>query len=196
MDSDGMLSMLVCASSLDAEGPTEKHWEWMPMLDTVGLRKSRDDSFWPVTVYDGKLVCVPLKGGMKHPDAVRRPVTAALGFRLPLARGPLTKTHTLEELAVRAAIALGQKKAIHEISREGDEDDEDFEKEYRSLSAQVVRYHRFCGCLCECRARVCRGRGHPRYTDCPSLISFVRCALAISTGQGHAKNVCSNRGSR
>jgi chromosome transmission fidelity protein 4 len=149
MDSDGMLSMLVCASSLDAEGPTEKHWEWMPMLDTVGLRKSRDDSFWPVTVYDGKLVCVPLKGGMKHPDAVRRPVTAALGFRLPLARGPLTKTHTLEELAVRAAIALGQKKAIHEISREGDEDDEDFEKEYRSLSAQVVRYHRFCGCLCE-----------------------------------------------
>jgi chromosome transmission fidelity protein 4 len=85
MDSEGMLSMLV---STDALGDSTK-WEWMPMLDTLGLRKSSDDSYWPVTVYDGKLVCVPLKGGTKHPDATRRPVTTALGMRLPLARGTL-----------------------------------------------------------------------------------------------------------
>jgi chromosome transmission fidelity protein 4 len=88
MDSDGMLSML--ASSGVEEGSVNTSWEWVPALDTVGLRKSFDDSYWPVTVYDGKLVCVPLKGGVKHPDAARRPVTTTLGLRLPLARGTLS----------------------------------------------------------------------------------------------------------
>lgn len=89
MDSAGMLSMLVTVDM----SPNHAHWEWMPMLDTLGLRKSSDDSFWPVTVYDGKLVCVPLKGSNKYPDATRRPVTAALGLRLPLARGTLPKRY-------------------------------------------------------------------------------------------------------
>lgn len=89
MDSVGMASMLV---SVD-ESPNHAKWEWMPMLDTLGLRKSSDDSYWPVTVYDGKLVCVPLKGGTKYPDATRRPITAALGLRLPLARGTITKRY-------------------------------------------------------------------------------------------------------
>jgi len=88
MDSEGMVSMLVCTD-------TDSSWEWMPMLDTLGLRKSSDDSFWPVSVYDGKLVCVPLKGGTKHPDATRRPVTASLGLRLPLARGTLVKRYVV-----------------------------------------------------------------------------------------------------
>lgn len=90
MDSDGMLSMLV-SSDIPPEDGQSTSWEWVPMLDTVGLRKSSDDSFWPVTVYDGKLVCVPLKGGTKYPDATRRPVTTSLGLRLPLARGNLAK---------------------------------------------------------------------------------------------------------
>jgi chromosome transmission fidelity protein 4 len=91
MDSDGMVSMLVCSSAADSVSPMT--WEWMPMLDTVGLRKSADDSYWPIAVYDGKLVCVPLKGGTTHPDATRRPVTTTLGLRLPLARGSLMKTY-------------------------------------------------------------------------------------------------------
>ena len=91
MDSDGMVSMLVCSSSLgETTGQAVTGWEWVPMLDTIGLKKSADDSFWPITVFDGKLVCVPLKGGTKYPDAARRPVTTALGLRLPLARGNLT----------------------------------------------------------------------------------------------------------
>jgi WD40 repeat protein len=85
MDSDGMMSMLVQAGS-------DGHWEWVPVLDTIGLRKSADDQFWPVTVCDGKLVCVPLKGGNTYPDAARRPVTDTLGMRLPLAPSSIAKT--------------------------------------------------------------------------------------------------------
>ena len=91
MDSDGMLSMLVGMTLND--DPVKYSWEWSPMLDTVGLRKSSDDKFWPITVQDGKLVCVPLKGGNEHPDASRRPVTSTLPFRMPLARGTVDKMY-------------------------------------------------------------------------------------------------------
>ena len=84
MDSDGMLSMLVQTGG--------NKWEWTPILDTMGLRKSMDDQFWPITVYDGKMVCVPLKGGNTHPDATRKPVTSTLGLRLPLATSSSGKT--------------------------------------------------------------------------------------------------------
>mmetsp|Transcript_71582 Transcript_71582/g.207490 ORF Transcript_71582/g.207490 Transcript_71582/m.207490 type:complete len:123 (-) Transcript_71582:5-373(-) len=84
MDSDGMLSMLTQA------GPAK--WEWSPVLDTMGLRKSMDDQFWPITVFDGKLVCVPLKGGNTFPDAARKPVTSTLGLRLPFAASVGNKT--------------------------------------------------------------------------------------------------------
>lgn len=98
MDSDGMLSMLVCVASnegcgMDSISRGVYSWQWAPMLDTVGLRKSADDSFWPVTVQDGKLVCVPLKGGNEHPEAARRPVTHTLGLRMPFARGALGKRY-------------------------------------------------------------------------------------------------------
>jgi chromosome transmission fidelity protein 4 len=84
MDSDGMVSMLVAAG--DYAGTGAPLWEWAPVLDTVGLRKSKDDSYWPITVVNGKLVSIPLKGGKKYPDASRRPVTTTLGFRMPLSR--------------------------------------------------------------------------------------------------------------
>lgn len=98
MDSDGMISILAATSLATAE-PEESNdsylqsnsWEWMPLLDTVGLRKSSEDSFWPITVFDGKLVCIPLKGGKQFPDAVRRPTTATIGMRMPLARSSVGK---------------------------------------------------------------------------------------------------------
>jgi len=77
LDSSGMISMLIQGT-------------WSPMLDTVGLRKSVDDRFWPIAVKDGKFICVPLKGGTQYPDAARRPVTATLIFRMPMARGGVT----------------------------------------------------------------------------------------------------------
>ena len=56
------------------------------MLDTLGLKKSREDYFWPVSIQNGKLICVPLKG-VRHPDATRRPLTTSFSMRMPLARG-------------------------------------------------------------------------------------------------------------
>jgi hypothetical protein len=46
-------------------------------------------------------------------------------------------SNALEELSVRAGIALVQKKVMHDIISEGDVDD-DFDREYTALSAQVV----------------------------------------------------------
>jgi hypothetical protein len=43
----------------------------------------------------------------------------------------------LEELSIRAGIALNQKKIIQDMTSNGD--DEDFHREYHALSAQVVR---------------------------------------------------------
>ena len=88
MDSTGILSMLVVVAKRDTDkDPNLFCWSWSPVLDTVGLRKSREDLFWPVTVQDGKLICVPLKGGNRYPDTVRRPVTSALNLRMPFAYG-------------------------------------------------------------------------------------------------------------
>jgi chromosome transmission fidelity protein 4 len=95
MDSEGMVSMLVMSNNSVSTDSNESYgeWVWMPVLDTLGLRKASDDSYWPVTVYDGKLICVPLKGKVKYPDATRRPVTAALSLKLPFARSPLTSMY-------------------------------------------------------------------------------------------------------
>jgi hypothetical protein len=46
-------------------------------------------------------------------------------------------SNALEELSVRAGIALVQKKVMHDIISEGEIDDE-FDREYTALSAQVV----------------------------------------------------------
>jgi len=79
----------------------------------------------------------------------------------------------LEELSVRADIALSQKKLIHEITAEGDDDDE-FEEEFHSLSAQVVsEWVSFLGWS---------------YFVSTSHIRFPRIL-----GQGDAQNVCGNR---
>jgi chromosome transmission fidelity protein 4 len=87
VDSEGVVSMMVCTTNLSSQGNDSVSWDWMPMLDMSELKKSSDDSFWPITVFDGKLVCVPLKGSTKYPDATRRPVTTTLCFRMPLAGG-------------------------------------------------------------------------------------------------------------
>ena len=79
MDSQGILSILA-----NTHG-----WHWTPILNTMEKKKSKDDHFWPVTVTDGKLICVPLKGGNEYPDAARRPVTTSLVFKVPVVKGLL-----------------------------------------------------------------------------------------------------------
>ncbi|KAL7578377.1 hypothetical protein ACA910_012779 [Epithemia clementina (nom. ined.)] len=129
MDSNGLLSMLI---SLDSGAG----WEWMPVLDTQELRKSESDRFWPISVMDGKLNCVPLKGGVKYPSAARKPITSNIGLRLPFVRGLLPQTKALEELSVRAIVSLQQKKVMFELVADGDVD-EQFERDHERLSAQV-----------------------------------------------------------
>lgn len=91
MDTDGMASMLITTGREANTANETLVWEWAPILDTVGLRKSADDRHWPITMHDGKLVCIPLKGGNTYPDATRRPVTSTLGLRMPLAKSVLSK---------------------------------------------------------------------------------------------------------
>jgi chromosome transmission fidelity protein 4 len=87
MDESGMLSMLVAMKAQSLPGNNSSfRWAWIPVLDTIGLKKSREDVFWPIHVQDGKLICVPLKG-VQYPDAARRPLTSSLQLRMPLARG-------------------------------------------------------------------------------------------------------------
>ncbi len=81
-DQEGMVSMLVTSKSRSFSNVTSK---WVPMLDTLRLKKSREDHFWPIAIQDAKLICAPLKGVL-HPDATRRPLTTALAMRMPLAR--------------------------------------------------------------------------------------------------------------
>lgn len=91
MDSDGMLSMLARYPTTNSNGTSSalgsNNGNWMPMLDTVGLKKSMSDMYWPVEVHGGKLVCVLLRGGHEHPNAARRPVTTTLRLRMPLTSG-------------------------------------------------------------------------------------------------------------
>lgn len=131
LDTDGMLSMLFTTGQGSSDGTFI--WEWAPVLDTIGLRKSSDDCHWPVTVHNGKLVCIPLKGGNTYPDANRRPVTTTLGLRMPLAQSVVSKNSVLEELSVRSNIALSQKNFVRELDCDSDE----LEAEYVALSAQV-----------------------------------------------------------
>jgi len=137
MNDDGMFSMLMANQT---EGKTDDHpsFSWVPMLDTVGLRKSREDSFWPVSVLNGKLICVPLKG-ISFPDPVRRPVTAALNLRMPLSRSDGGKSFGMEEVSLRANLALSHKSFLNEFLAGNDVsvDNEEMQSEYDTMCAQV-----------------------------------------------------------
>ena len=130
MDTKGMLSMLIAPEA-------GAGWEWIPVLDTNELRRSEADRLWPISVMDGKLNCVPLKGGTKYPNAARRPVTANIALRMPFVPGSVPQTRILEELSVRAIVALQQKRVVHDLLACGDDNDERFDHDFERLSAQV-----------------------------------------------------------
>ncbi|KAL3764899.1 hypothetical protein ACHAW5_003548 [Stephanodiscus triporus] len=110
MDSEGMFSMLARYPS----SSNANNGNWMPLLDTVGLKKSTSDTYWPVEIHGGKLVCVLLRGGRVHPDAARRPVTTTLSLRIPMATSLTAKSGPFEECSVRAIFALNQEKVLDE----------------------------------------------------------------------------------
>jgi hypothetical protein len=89
MDSEGMFSMLARYPS----SSNSSNGNWMPLLDTVGHKKSTSDTYWPVEIHGGKLVCVLLRGGKEYPDAARRPVTTSLSLRIPMATSLTVKRY-------------------------------------------------------------------------------------------------------
>ena len=145
-DGEGMLSMLVRqesdpGSSHSPVSSSEGGWAWSPVLDTFGHHKSREDTFWPVSVEDGRLVCVLLKGGVSHPDPSRRPVTTSLGLRMPLATrsGSASKVEMLEEVSVRANASLRQQKFLTDrgLLSSDSVPEEEILDEYDKLCTQV-----------------------------------------------------------
>jgi hypothetical protein len=140
MDSDGMLSLLARPNNeLSSFG------NWVPFLDTVGLKKSISDNFWPVEVNGGRLVCVLLRGGKEHPDAARRPVTTTLKLRMPMATCLSMKSGVEEEASVRANIALDQRKIYDDVLvSEGKMDSEDIEEEYDRPSGPRSEWSATC----------------------------------------------------
>lgn len=129
MDTGEMVSMLVPAG--------ETKYCWAPMLDILGMKKSASDRFWPISVIGGKFVCVPLKGGQENPDAVNRPITSCLKFRMPIGQGAVPKSRALEEVYIRAKAALRQKKIMNEFKSSEGADPNQLEDEYDKLSAQL-----------------------------------------------------------
>lgn len=134
MDEDGMLSMLA-VSKID--GVVESSYKWIPVLDTLGLKKSPEDEFWPVAIQEGKFICVPLKG-VKHPDPVRRPLTTSFPLRMPLARGTTGRNITMDEICVRANLALENKKFLQDLELTANPAVEgELDSEYNQACAKV-----------------------------------------------------------
>ena len=106
MDGDGILSMLARYPGSSGATSSGNTGNWMPMLDTVGLKKISTDVFWPVEVHGGKLVCVPLRGGKEYPDVGRRPVTTTLGLRMPMATVLTMKRYVSSESQSEMELAL------------------------------------------------------------------------------------------
>jgi len=98
MDSEGMFSMLARYPS----SSNANNGNWMPLLDTVGHKKSTSDTYWPVEIHGGKLVCVLLRGGRVYPDAARRPVTTTLSLRIPMATSLTAKRYEMYREGITA----------------------------------------------------------------------------------------------
>ncbi len=74
MDSEGLVSGLVKGFG----------WHWTPLLETSRLQRNKMDSFWPVGVFNGSLMCTLLKGGDEHPSTNPKPLVSSLPLKLPL----------------------------------------------------------------------------------------------------------------
>ena len=109
------LSMLV-STDPSSDRIVKATWKWLPMLDTLGLRMSSEDTHWPVTVYDRKLVCV------------RSETSGYVGNRLATSA---CTGNSCQDQRSRGALTAS------EYCLEGEEDEE-AEQEFLALSAQAV----------------------------------------------------------
>lgn len=134
--------------------------------------------------------------GSRNPSEEVRRVTCVILLCFCLFLNPFTQvnhqpllfsshgSNALEELSVRASIALGQKKVQELLTNDGAED-EDFEREYTALSAQVVSH----------------AKTSYRYRDLctfnTSCSRFEFCLFVTTpAGQGDSQNVRCDGGSQ
>ena len=110
--------------------------DWTPVLDTVPLKKSRDDTFWPVSVQSSKLVVVPLKGDAIGPDVLNRQVTSALQLRVPIARGG-SSDPSQEELLCRANVVANHRAFLDE--QDGQAGSDEHARMLQSLDKVILK---------------------------------------------------------
>ncbi|GAB5030478.1 wd repeat and hmg-box dna-binding protein partial [Nannochloropsis oceanica] len=106
MDSEGLVSGLVRGFG----------WNWTPLLETSRLQRNKMDSFWPVGVLNGSLMCSLLKGGEEHPSTNPKPLVSSLPLKLPLVVSNNDQAlQKLEETRLLAKTFLHQKLHQQEI---------------------------------------------------------------------------------
>lgn len=98
-------------------GLAEKQdWQWVPLLDMVPLRKTKDDSHWIVGVTEEDVMCVLLKQGATEPHVQPRPLLESVGIQVPLLMGD-DEFNTFERSMFRRKLAIEQEEI--EASRTG-----------------------------------------------------------------------------
>lgn len=106
MDSEGLVSGLVRSFG----------WNWTPLLETSRLQRNKMDSYWPVGVFNGSLMCSLLKGGEEHPSTNPKPLVSSLPLKLPLVVSNNDQAlQKLEETRLLAKAFLHQKLHQQEI---------------------------------------------------------------------------------
>jgi len=106
MDSEGLVSGLVRSFG----------WHWTPLLETTRLQRNKMDSYWPVGVFNGSLMCSLLKGGEEHPSTNPKPLVSSLPLKLPLvATNNDQALQKLEETRLLAKAFLHQKLHQQEV---------------------------------------------------------------------------------
>jgi len=94
------------------------NWNWVPLLDIESIRRSKHDTFWPVSVHQAKVMAILLKGeGNDFPATHPRPVVSAFPVQLSL-MGMVGESKTLkykyEEEAIRGSMLLAQREWAQE----------------------------------------------------------------------------------
>lgn len=106
MDSEGLVSGLARSFG----------WHWTPLLETSRLQRNKMDSYWPVGVFNGSLMCSLLKGGEEHPSTNPKPLVSSLPLKLPLVASNNDQAlQKLEETRLLAKVFLYQKLHQQEV---------------------------------------------------------------------------------
>jgi len=108
----GMLCTMDAAGML--RGLSEKQgWQWVPLLDMVPLRKTKEDAHWIVGITEEDVMCVLLKQGATEPHVHPRPLLESVQIDVPLLEND-PEFAPLERSAFRRKLVIECEKLEHE----------------------------------------------------------------------------------